>query len=184
MFEEKITDDVHVLLKPYIEAGMTVCDLTVGNGYDTLFLAEATGSSGKVIGFDIQTQAIERTQALLQQCDYNHVELFQKTHSDILKMARIPFHIGMMNLGYLPGSDKTVVTEAATTLKAIENFLGLLESKGILSIVAYKGHDGSVEYEVIKNFLSALEPKRYKVRKISYVNRKNNVPVIFLIQKM
>jgi ubiquinone/menaquinone biosynthesis C-methylase UbiE len=35
------------------EGGFAV-DATVGNGYDTLFLADRVGKNGRVLGFDVQ----------------------------------------------------------------------------------------------------------------------------------
>lgn len=183
MFEKKITDDVHLLLKSYIKEGMTACDLTVGNGYDTIYLAKSVGFSGKVFGFDIQDEAISRVGELLKSLEYNDVQLICADHSTLKNYVSGPFHIGMMNLGYLPGGDKNIVTRWDTTKKAIDSFLDLLRDNGILSIVAYKSHDNHDEYNQLKKYLEELAPKDYQVRSIAYVNRANGVPEIFLIRK-
>lgn len=183
MFEQKITDDVHEFLKNHIETGMCVCDLTVGNGYDTLFLAGLVGSTGQVIGFDIQEVAISKLRNQLQDKGWHHVELICDDHSRIDAYHVGPFHIGMMNLGYLPTGDKRIVTRYETTLKAIEGFLGKLLSGGILSIVAYKGHDDGEEYMALNHYLKTLDSKTYQVRCIGYVNRTEHAPDIFLIRK-
>ena len=48
-----------------VNAGDTVVDATMGNGHDTLFLAELVGPEGHVCAFDIQESALESTRALL-----------------------------------------------------------------------------------------------------------------------
>ncbi|MDN6436144.1 methyltransferase domain-containing protein, partial [Lentilactobacillus parabuchneri] len=57
-------DFSHELLSQVVSYGDTVVDCTVGNGHDTLFLANLVGTDGTVYGFDIQPQAIENTKAL------------------------------------------------------------------------------------------------------------------------
>ena len=44
-----------------IREGDTVVDATMGNGKDTLFLAELVGPKGRVHAFDVQPEAVERT---------------------------------------------------------------------------------------------------------------------------
>ena len=55
----KLTEMIHEILRPIIKPGDLVVDATLGNGFDTLFLAKAVGPQGKVIGFYIQECAIE-----------------------------------------------------------------------------------------------------------------------------
>ncbi|MCL6617576.1 MAG: class I SAM-dependent methyltransferase, partial [Anoxybacillus ayderensis] len=50
-----------------VKEGDVVVDATVGNGHDTLYLAERVGESGHVFGFDIQAQAIENTTKRLRE---------------------------------------------------------------------------------------------------------------------
>ena len=42
-----------------LRPGDVVVDATVGNGFDTVFLAQQVGENGLVYGFDIQIQAIQ-----------------------------------------------------------------------------------------------------------------------------
>ena len=46
------------------------------------------------------------------------------------------------NLGYLPGGDKTIITESGTTLKALEVAKDILLPGGLISLVVYVGHPG------------------------------------------
>jgi hypothetical protein len=49
------------------------------------------------------------------------------------------------NLGYLPGGDKSVVTQTTTTRMALRLSMDLLRPGGILVVVAYRGHTGGPE---------------------------------------
>lgn len=61
----KTTEWAMEIVSRYVTEGDTVIDATMGNGRDTLALARLVGSTGRVIAFDIQPQALENTKALL-----------------------------------------------------------------------------------------------------------------------
>ena len=44
----------HSLLEEILQPGDHVIDATMGNGYDTVFMAEKIGKTGHVYSFDIQ----------------------------------------------------------------------------------------------------------------------------------
>ena len=46
----------------------------------------------------------------------------------------------VMNLGYLPGSNRELVTTPSTTISALHHALVFLKPEGVLSVTAYKGH--------------------------------------------
>ena len=72
----------HQLLKEIVSEGDHVIDATMGNGNDTLFLAELVGSTGHVYAFDIQEQAVENTRKKL--ADYtDRSTLFLAGHETI-----------------------------------------------------------------------------------------------------
>ena len=50
----------------HIKSGDTVADFTMGNGYDTLFLSQTVGETGKVFAFDIQPSALASTEKRLE----------------------------------------------------------------------------------------------------------------------
>ena len=56
-------------LARHIRLGDTVVDATMGNGHDTCFLAELVGETGRVIGFDLQPDAVESSRKLLESKD-------------------------------------------------------------------------------------------------------------------
>lgn len=57
----KVTDLNKVLLEDVINEGDIVIDATMGNGYDTKYLAEKVGENGFVYSFDVQEEAIKST---------------------------------------------------------------------------------------------------------------------------
>ena len=46
------------------------------------------------------------------------------------------------NLGYLPWTDKAVMTTPATTRAAVQAGLDCLKPGGVLSVISYLGHEG------------------------------------------
>ncbi|MFP6892548.1 MAG: class I SAM-dependent methyltransferase [Opitutales bacterium] len=145
----RLVDRAHELLGEALSEGDIAIDATAGNGHDVAFLAEQVGSSGKVYAFDLQKDAIEATAKLLAEKGLVNVDLHQCGHERM--DDRIPTEIlGQVaavtfNLGYLPGGDKSVVTQTATTRLALRAAMGLLRPDGLLVVVAYRGHPGGPE---------------------------------------
>lgn len=116
----KILDFSHQLLKDCIKEGETVVDATCGNGNDTLFLSKLVGKTGQVYAFDIQEQAITQTKQLLEENKQVNVTLILDSHANMEKYLpeTIKGKLGgaIFNLGYLPHSDKTIITKGNTTI--------------------------------------------------------------------
>lgn len=177
----------HTLLKNTISSGDVVIDATVGNGDDTVFLAKLVGSYGKVYGFDVQEQAIQRTkEKLLYTGLLPQVELYQQGHetaSEVLE-ADTTLAGAIFNLGYLPKSDKTIITKSFSTLKAMKTLLPKLRKGALLIVVVYYGHEGgSDEKEAVLNFTSQLPQKEYTVLKYDFINQQNDPPFLLAIEK-
>ena len=157
----RLVDRAHELLGEVLSEGDLAIDATAGNGHDVAFLTEQVGNSGKVYAFDLQNEAIEATARLLAEKGVENVELHQCGHetmdavlpSEIMgQVAAITF-----NLGYLPGGDKSVVTQTTTTRMALRLSMDLLRPGGILVVVAYRGHTGgSEECDAVREELSSL----------------------------
>lgn len=138
------TELVHLLLQRFLSEGDRVIDATAGNGHDTVFLARQVGDTGRVLAFDVQEAAIESSRRLVEAEGLaERVDFFQESHACLAahaepgSMAAILF-----NLGYLPGSDQSVITTAAETLIALEASLRVLRPGGWLCVVCYPGHEG------------------------------------------
>jgi tRNA A58 N-methylase Trm61 len=132
-------------------------DLTVGNGKDTLFLWNAVGPHGCVIGFDIQMEALENAEALVRkECaevnvypdasspvhKEHGIHLILANHSRWMDFVHRSPKAVIANLGYLPGSDHEIVTQIPTTIAALTAVLEGLSAGGLLVVVCYVKHPG------------------------------------------
>ena len=167
----------------HLRKGDTAADFTMGNGYDTEFLSKAVGPDGKVYSFDIQPAALTSTAAHLAAsgCQENY-RLILDSHSNAKQYITEPIRAGMFNLGWRPGSAKTVTTRRETTLPAIEAAIDLLSPDGVLTVAVYPGHaEGEAEGKLIEEYLSGLSRHRVCVTKIKIVNSPSS-PFFFLIE--
>lgn len=179
-FQNSILNRVRERMDYYVKENALVIDATVGNGEDTLYLANLT-KKGHVFGFDIQKKAIITTEKKLKEQEVTNVTLFQQSHS--VMQETLKTYIGKIscitfNLGYLPKGDKTITTMAETTKKAIEDSLKLIHSHGVILITVYPGHkEGKEESEMLKEYLKEKKATYYR-------NTKNeNAPYLIEILK-
>lgn len=182
----KATSFVHYILKGKINTGDTVVDATMGNGNDTLFLANLVGPSGNVFSFDIQEIALDRTLTKIidNKLENSNIKLINDSHENIENYLTTNIDAAMFNLGYLPQGDHSIITRPASTIKSIKSILKLLKPKGIVSIIIYYGHKGGIEeMQQVLNFLEGLSGKNFTVMKCNYMNQGNNPPIIILVQK-
>ena len=145
----RLTESAHSEIARVLSSGDVAIDATAGNGYDTLFLANAVGELGHVYAFDIQPEAIERTSERLQTEGVKHVTLVEGSHARLREFIPESHHgkvaAVMFNLGYLPRGDKQITTRTESTLGAVEQSIELLRPGGMMTIVAYVGHSGGLE---------------------------------------
>lgn len=172
------------LIESLLDQDDIVVDATCGNGNDTLFLAGLV-PKGKVIAFDIQEQAIKNTEALLQKenrlalVDIHHASHYPFPESILPKSVKLFVY----NLGYLPGGDKSLTTQTATSLQSIQQALTLLKPKGAISMMLYPGHEeGKKEAINLCSFAKALPKERYTVFHMQLLNR-NAAPELLWIQE-
>ncbi|MBE6604953.1 MAG: hypothetical protein E7639_04530 [Ruminococcaceae bacterium] len=143
----------------HLGAGDTAVDFTMGNGHDTAFLSKTVGESGHVFAFDVQEMALTSAKKTLESegCPDN-CTLILDSHHNVKKYVNGPIKAGMFNLGYLPGSDKSVTTMRETTMPAIEAALELLDHGGILLVAVYPGHaEGEAEGKMVLDYLATLD---------------------------
>lgn len=153
-FRNSILNYVKKIIDEHVKEADYVVDATIGNGNDTLYLAEKV-KKGMVFGFDIQDIAIRNTKTLL--VDKNNYKLFKMSHDrilDCLNEYNGKISLIIFNLGYLPGGDKTITTKVESTIKAIKDSFDLLNGKGRILIVLYPGHEeGFKEAEAINKLI-------------------------------
>ncbi len=168
-----------------VKEGHTVVDCTVGNGHDTVLLAELVGSNGKVYGFDIQKEALEITFEKLT-CENlnNRVILIENGHENIDLYIDEKVNFVIYNLGYLPKGNKDIKTSKDTTLVSLEKSLNLLKDNGIILITCYIGHEGGLEEKnAVEDFLKGLDQKKYNVIKYDFINQRNYPPILYGVEK-
>lgn len=170
------------LLQQVVSAGDSAIDATAGNGHDTLFLAQLTGSNGKVFAFDIQKEAIDATRKRVE--DFPNVELFHASHAEISSHVHEPIAAAVFNLGYLPKGDHSIITKSDSTLQAIHQSLELLKENGLVLIVIYSGHEGgSEERDAVMDFVCALPQISYDVMRYEFINQQHSPPFLVAIEK-
>jgi predicted methyltransferase len=181
----RLTELAHDAIRSILRPGEIAIDATAGNGHDTLFLAELVGPNGRVFAFDVQSAALERTAERLQAAGITHVTLFARCHSELATVLPrdCSGQVGavMFNLGYLPGGEKTVVTQPETSVSAIAAALDLMRLGGVLTVIAYIGHPGGAdETAAVRQFLHALPRLRFTTCEVGSENATG--PVLFVVR--
>lgn len=174
-----------LILQDRLQPGDVVIDATMGNGHDTLFLTQCVSPGGHVYAFDVQAAALVETR---KRVPADMTTLFHAGHETMA--ANVPAeHHGriaaiMFNLGYLPGSDKTCITQTETTLAALQQAIELLRPGGILTIAVYPGHDGGAqESREIAAWAAGLDSRRFEVQHLRPVNRSAAPPELWTVWK-
>lgn len=182
------TSFAHMIWANIIAPGSLVIDATSGNGHDTLFLAQIAlkEDQGSLFAFDIQKKALENTHSLikekLEEKILQRIHLVHCCHSQIETHCPGKIDLIAFNLGYLPGSDKSITTESETTLSSLKSSLRLLKEGGYLSIICYPGHaEGEVETATVLNWSKNLD-RSYVVTKHHWINRSEKSPFLLLIK--
>lgn len=162
-------------VRDVLHPGDVAIDATAGNGHDTLFLAGCVGPAGRVYSFDIQQAALSATAQRAQDAGFENITLLHRSHAEMT--AALPdvqpgeVSAIMFNLGYLPGGEKQLTTQAETSVSAIVEGLRLLKKGGIMTIVAYPGHDtGAVECDAVQRLLSGLGASEFEVHEPTPAN--------------
>lgn len=177
----------HSLLEEILQPGDHVIDATMGNGYDTVFMAEKIGKTGHVYSFDIQKEALLSTKSKLTEQDLlDRTSLFLQGHETLGTVVDEvqPIKAGIFNLGYLPKSDKSVITLPETTRTAMEEILKRLVPRGRMILVVYYGHEGGEkELDMVQDYCQSLPQEKYNVLKYQFINQKNNPPILYCVEK-
>ena len=184
MSGRRLTEVAHAALAAVLADGARAIDATVGNGHDTLFLASRVGPGGRVIGFDVQPRAIDAAAARLGAAGVGKVvTLHHAGHEQML--TRIPAEwCGTVaaitfNLGYLPGGDKSWVTQPASTVDALQQAASMLRREGLQSVMVYHGHPGAAaEARAVEEWITGLDAA-YRV-----TCHRSPGPTLYLVERL
>ncbi len=184
---KRATIIAHEKIAAHLKLGDHAIDATVGNGYDTLFLAEKVGAEGHVTGFDIQKEALASARRRLADAgvDDLRVTLRHASHAEMLQHTDQPVAAVMFNLGYLPGGNQEKITCTASTLPALDQAVSLLQVEGILTCVCYPGHPGGLEEaESILTWAAALDQEIYRVEMYNEKGRHEGRPFLVSLTRV
>lgn len=181
----QILDFVKQVGQLKLEAANIIVDATLGNGHDTLWMLQ-NAKTAKLYGFDIQQEAITQTKKRLEAAhiDISKSMFIHDSHSNLDHYVKEPIDLLMFNFGYLPGSDKTVMTQTKTSLIAIQKGLAQLAPRGVAILVVYPGHyEGEREAKAIEDEIKHLPWESYRVYCYQIMNNTKKPPKAYIIQK-
>ena len=186
----RLTDHVHQILENSLSAGDTAIDATAGNGHDALKMATLVSSDGRLIAIDLQDAAIRSTRERLQAANVvAQSEFLMGDHAEVLQtllpMLADQVSVITFNLGYLPGSDKSVQTTATATLTALDAARHLLKPRGLLLVTAYRGHPGGAEEaESVAAWMQQRAPEGWTIEsKTPTVTGTRLPPILWIARK-
>lgn len=175
-------DFSHDFLAEVLDEKAIAVDATMGNGNDTAFLAKLCQ---KVYAFDVQKQALLKTQDRLDQQGISNTQLILDGHQQVDKYVTEPIRAAIFNLGYLPSADKSIITQPQTTIEAIRKLLTLLEKGGRISIMIYYGHEGGdMEKDAVLHFVKQLPQEEFATMLYQTLNQIHKPPFLIMIEKL
>jgi glycine/D-amino acid oxidase-like deaminating enzyme len=183
----RLTTTAQNLVAPFLGEGSIAIDGTAGNGKDTLFLARAVGSSGRVAAFDVQKRAMERTQSLLSSMKVDdRVTLLQASHDHCTSLLppewKGKISTVMMNLGYLPGGEPEITTRATSTMCFLTSIETWLLPRAAISVLCYRGQAGGIEeHRAVADWMWDRRTKGWTLRILS--SAAPTGPELFLLSR-
>lgn len=174
-------------------------------------LAAAVGPGAwSVLSFDVQPAALAAARLLLGECGVaapearkggvgednvyfllqGHERLNEAlaahaaAHAASVECGRPELGAVMYNLGFLPRSDKRIITEKTTTLASLRQAAEALAPGGVLAVHAYAGHQGgSEEREAVAAWCAALPSSLWIAASYAVCNKPRNPETLFILEK-
>ncbi|MBV9673911.1 MAG: class I SAM-dependent methyltransferase [Verrucomicrobia bacterium] len=184
---QRLTAEAASWLREALFEGAFAVDATVGNGFDSLFLAHQVGKTGTVLGFDVQKRALGDAREMLKFAGtIDRARFIHDSHSHLENYIEPDqlVHGAMFNLGYLPRGDRRIITRPETTILALQAVLRHLTPGGRITVLAYRGHEGGTfEYIQIRLYLEELSAEFVRVEELAGSNDSETAPRLFRILK-
>lgn len=182
----KIVEFSHLLIneyfKKYKHSNMVFIDATCGRGNDTIYMANLLKDVGHVYSYDIQQEAIDYTNNLLNEYKIDNVTLKLKSHEFI---DEIDIDLIIFNLGYLPNGDKSITTNKESTIAGLKKMITLMELNQdmMIILVIYPGHEeGLKESNLINDYVLSLPKNKYLISKYQNYNRPSAPYIINIVK--
>ena len=173
-----------LVLRRVLPEARILVDATAGNGNDTLFLAENSPQEAKIYAFDIQPRAIADTEKRTAAYK-DRIQYVLDSHERLGTVVHEPIDAIIFNLGYLPGGDHHVTTDAMSTLAAVQAAVEKLALHGVLVVVVYPGHPaGQAESEALAEYMPALPCGTFTVGCYRMVNHEEGAPFLYIVEKV
>ncbi|MDR1013274.1 MAG: class I SAM-dependent methyltransferase, partial [Lactobacillales bacterium] len=133
----------------------------------------------------IQKEALQQTEKRLQASGViERVCLKLEGHENVEKYLKQEVKAAIFNLGFLPGSDKTIITKAETTIVAVEALMTHLCFGGRIILVVYYGHHGGMsEKDALLKFARNISQERFNVLQYQFINQVNSPPFVLVLEK-
>lgn len=167
-------------------------DATAGRGSDTLSLCEIAGSDGVVHAVDVQAAALVETRARYDAACGGNIALavlhtHRGNHENLRTVTGLTGGVAAIayNLGWYPapGADRSIITRAESTIRSLQSATELVSSNGVISIMAYVGHEGGrEEADSVRVWAANLDRSNWSVVHLAYPNRRQ-APELFLLQR-
>ena len=174
------------LIERALYPGAVAVDATLGNGHDALWLCGLVGETGRVYGFDVQQEAVERSRARLVEAGVaERATLILDGHQNMRTYVLSESADAVMfNLGWLPGAAHGVTTQTATTLEAVTAALTVLKEDGVMTVCVYPGHEeGARERDALLSWARGLDERSYDVMLRAYLNQSGDPPLMIAVKK-
>ena len=185
--EERLTAAAASWIEVALFDGALAVDATVGNGYDTLFLAHRVGPKGKVLGFEVQKAALAGAREILKFTgSIDRVSLIHDSHARLADYLPPGTAIAgaIFNLGYLPRGNRLIITQPETTIAALRAVLEHLAERGRLTLLVYREHEGGLpEYQQIRAFLEQLPVGEWMAEELVSTRDSPIAPRLFRVRR-
>ena len=161
-------------------------DATCGNGHDTLFLAGLCSPDGMIFSFDVQEEALNKAEKLLNENNLPTSVMFVNTgHENMEKVIKPNVDVVMFNLGFLPNSESKICTRPGTTITALNSACRKLNDHGIITIICYPGTlEGRAETKEVKDWIAGLDNNTFNISEHLSEKPNETTPVLYVVEKI
>jgi hypothetical protein len=176
-----------MLLAQTLRSGDVAVDATAGNGYDTLTLARLVlngdaGTQGRVVSVDVQQKALDTTSnRLLDEFSEDAIESGVKfvlgNHRSWENLSELvgadresTVKAWVYNLGYLPGGDKSILTQTEDTLDSLREAADRTALGGLVCVTCYRGPLHDEETAAVRAEMASWAQSNWRVCEFAPLN--------------